>query len=257
MDRYDRRQLLNALQIGRAMSELGATLEDPMSAVGTLTNKTSSQLQESLELEDITARFPLQLIPWVEAKDFASLAVGAALQSDVKKPAGKELAIKWRDVLRAAVGEGDLRDWNHLHVESVTRLRPPPGETEIILRTTINGEEEHSHSRVIDDTVDALKHDKSLNPHEKRLLGCIVDPNKLASTTFDDVHLPEKTVDGIRSMVSMPLLYPEAFSSGVLKNHSTSGALLFGPPGTGKTLLVRALARESGARMLGIQVSTR
>ncbi|KAL7412815.1 P-loop containing nucleoside triphosphate hydrolase protein, partial [Mrakia frigida] len=58
-----------------------------------------------------------------------------------------------------------------------------------------------------------------------------------------------------RSVVSLPLLFPEAFSTGILKNHSTSGALLFGPPGTGKTLLVRALAKESGARMMSIQPS--
>ncbi|CED82546.1 aaa-domain-containing protein [Phaffia rhodozyma] len=105
-----------------------------------------------------------------------------------------------------------------------------------------------------DYVIEALKRDSSLNKYEKRILPTIVDP-KLVKETFDDVHLPEKTIDAIRSVVSLPLLFPEAFSTGILKNHSSSGALLFGPPGTGKTLLVRALAKASGARMMSIQPS--
>jgi len=69
-------------------------------------------------------------------------------------------------------------------------------------------------------------------------------------TTFSQVHLPPHTIDSVRTLVSLPLLHPTAFTSGVLKQHTMTGALLFGPPGTGKTLLVRALARESGARMM-------
>jgi ATP-dependent 26S proteasome regulatory subunit len=74
-------------------------------------------------------------------------------------------------------------------------------------------------------------------------------------TTFASVHLPPATIDSVRTLVSLPLLYPDAFTQGILKTHTMTGALLFGPPGTGKTLVVRALARESGARMMIIKPS--
>ena len=105
-----------------------------------------------------------------------------------------------------------------------------------------------------DAVVTALRKSSDLNKYEKRLLPCIVDAHKLATTDFSRVHLPSTTIDAIRTMVSLPLLYPDAFRTGILGEHSAGGALLFGPPGTGKTLLARAVASESGARMLAIQV---
>ena len=105
-----------------------------------------------------------------------------------------------------------------------------------------------------DPVVSALRKAPDLNKYEKRLMPCIVDAQKLSATDFSRVHLPSATIDAIRTMVSLPLLYPEAFRTGILGEHSAGGALLFGPPGTGKTLLARAVAAESGARMLAIQV---
>ncbi|KIJ44017.1 hypothetical protein M422DRAFT_169052, partial [Sphaerobolus stellatus SS14] len=115
-------------------------------------------------------------------------------------------------------------------------------------------ESEGTDQPPVDEVIEKVKRDSSLEPHEQRLLGCIVDP-ALMTTSFDQVHLPTHTIDSVRTIVSLPLLHPHAFAHGILKYHAMTGALLFGPPGTGKTLIVRALAKESGARMLLIKPS--
>jgi ATP-dependent 26S proteasome regulatory subunit len=75
------------------------------------------------------------------------------------------------------------------------------------------------------------------------------------TTTFEDVCIPSKTIDSLRTIISLSLLYPAAFKTGVLGKEAIGGVLLYGPPGTGKTLVCRALARESGARMLQVKPS--
>ncbi|KAF9934393.1 hypothetical protein FBU30_002217 [Linnemannia zychae] len=92
------------------------------------------------------------------------------------------------------------------------------------------------------------------NRYERKLLGSIVDPNKI-KTTFKNTITPAETVNALQTMITLPLIRPQLFSHGLLQNEFLSGLLLFGPPGTGKTLLAKAVARESGARMLEIKAS--
>jgi ATP-dependent 26S proteasome regulatory subunit len=74
-------------------------------------------------------------------------------------------------------------------------------------------------------------------------------------TTFNDVCIPDKIKDSLRTTVSLPLLHPSAFKFGILGREAIGGVLLYGPPGTGKTMVCRALARECGARMLQLKPS--
>ncbi|KAI9839526.1 MAG: hypothetical protein M1819_002152 [Sarea resinae] len=95
---------------------------------------------------------------------------------------------------------------------------------------------------------------KSCNKHEKKLLGGVVNPEHL-HTTFADVQTSPQTVEALRTLTSLSLVRPEAFTYGVLSTDKIPGLLLYGPPGTGKTLLAKAVAKESGATVLEVSGS--
>lgn len=215
-ERVSRRQLLNAAQIATAVARLGGNLEDPLAVM------SEEDWDETVLVHD-------------EAQELASSAIGRVMNglATKKAPLDSPLPIQWADIESARVAE----DRDRRRSEKSVPTRP-------------------SHPAPKVSAVDLVKKSKDLSNYEQRLIGCIVDASKLDSTSFKDVHLPFKTIDAIRTLIQLPLLFPDAFRGGVLREHATGGALLFGPPGTGKTLLARAVAAESGAHMLAIQVST-
>ena len=95
---------------------------------------------------------------------------------------------------------------------------------------------------------------KTCNEHEKKLLNGVVDPENIR-TTFDDVHVPPQTKMALKTLTSLSLVRPDAFTYGVLATDRIPGLLLYGPPGTGKTLLAKAVAKDSKATVLEVSGS--
>lgn len=73
--------------------------------------------------------------------------------------------------------------------------------------------------------------------------------------TFSSVQAPQETIEALKTLTSLSLIRPDAFSYGVLSTDRIPGVLLYGPPGTGKTLLAKAVAKESGATVLEVSGS--
>ena len=137
------------------------------------------------------------------------------------------------DALQLLVSSDDAKiEWAQSEKERKKSQKPVPG--------SLNQEDSKERLR---------KLRRTCNEHEKKLLHGIVQPEDIR-TTFNDIRAPSTTVETLKTLTSLSLVRPDAFTYGVLATDRIPGLLLYGPPGTGKTLLARAVAKESGATVL-------
>lgn len=98
----------------------------------------------------------------------------------------------------------------------------------------------------------ALK-DLSTDQYERQLLSEVIPPEEIP-IGFEDIGALDAVKTTLHEVVILPLQRPELFTRGAL-TRPTKGLLLFGPPGTGKTMLAKAVASESGAHFININMS--
>ncbi|TFK42660.1 hypothetical protein BDQ12DRAFT_719513 [Crucibulum laeve] len=256
--RMARRREINELTMRMGVGAVGGTIEAGSAAmVATATSnedKVESRSTSTDDLERMWEEWGNRIEVWSNVRKIADRAIGSVMSSSVVGSNGKDSAtldsttVPWTVIHSAWAVHRSSREKRKAWMKEIS----PPSKA---LREEENEEEEtRKNQPATDEVIEHLKMEGELDNHEQRLLSCIVDAASMP-TSFSQVHLPPHTIDAVRTIVSLPLLHPQAFQQGILKEHGMTGCLLFGPPGTGKTLVVRALAKEAGCRMITISPS--
>ncbi|KAK7043596.1 hypothetical protein VNI00_008207 [Paramarasmius palmivorus] len=261
--RVARRREINELTMRMGIGAIGGTLqqdraESNLAPLETVVEQdgTESSSEEPVEADDAVPPKPntmweswgQRLETWKDVRRIADRALGSVVASrhsigTDEKASLDRTPVTWQDTERAWTAVRGHVETRKSWIKDALPARPKEAP-----------EDEASDPVGHDEVIENVKNDPDLSEHEHRLLPCIVNSTSM-STTFRHVHLPQHTIDSVRSIVSLPLLHPKAFQHGVLKEYGMNGCLLFGPPGTGKTLVVRALAKEAGCRMMVISPS--
>ncbi|KAL0946998.1 hypothetical protein HGRIS_013143 [Hohenbuehelia grisea] len=251
--RVNRRREINEVTMRMGVGAVGGTLQDsPHSVEGSDPSFASEQADDPtyhLMWEDWGKRIET----WATVRQIADRAVGSTVNANfaalkTEKPTLEPTHVSWQTLQHAWVLHRSMRSSRKTWMkEAILSKGMHEHEEE-------DADAEGADEEIMDEIVERVKQEGDLDPHEQRLLPSIVDAASMP-TSFSQVHLPDHTIDSVRTIVSLPLLHPAAFQQGILKEHGMTGCLLFGPPGTGKTLVVRALAKEAGCRMMVISPS--
>ncbi|KAF7305108.1 AAA domain-containing protein [Mycena kentingensis (nom. inval.)] len=254
--RVERRREINELTMRMGVGAVGGVIDKESAAIlfETPAQEDKADAEASADEESGSERSQMwedwadRVELWSTVRAVSDRAVGRAVASrdPTERRTMEPTLVSWEDIDSAWVAHGASRNLRKSWMKESAKVAREQREQD-----EEDSDDEEAQAASADEVVQQVRNDQSLEPHEKQLLGCIVDTATMP-TSFQQVHLPPHTIDSIRTIVSLPLLHPQAFQQGILKEHGMTGCLLFGPPGTGKTLVVRALAKEAGCRMLAV-----
>jgi len=112
-----------------------------------------------------------------------------------------------------------------------------------------------SQQKLIDKLVANGRQPFEMNEYEMMVSGDLIYPEDI-DVSFDMIGGLDKVKTEIFDIVALPLRRPDLFQGKSKLLRPPKGILLYGPPGTGKTMLAKAIARESGAAFINLQMST-
>ena len=174
--------------------------------------------------------------PMDKVNRIATLALGLVDPTEIMSVKDIEKALEIMDA-----SDGSKYKWYKKHFE-----RKAKGTEDLV--SAFN----ETQSETIEEKMQKLR--KKCNSYEKKLLSGVVDAKNIR-TTFADVQVAPETIEALKTLTSLSLVRPDAFTYGVLATDRIPGLLLYGPPGTGKTLLAKAVAKESNATVLEVSGS--
>ncbi|KAJ7109306.1 hypothetical protein C8R44DRAFT_802169 [Mycena epipterygia] len=255
--RVTRRREINELTMRMGVGAVGGVIDKEAAVTAVSGSSQEGQVDASASDEPVAVKHGMwedwgnRIEVWSTVRAVADRAVGHAVATRVstEKRTLDATPVKWSAIDSAWASHRASRNLRRAWMKESSSASKSAREQE-----EEDDEENEVDAEEVDEVVERVKNEADLDAHEQRLLTCIVDSASMP-TSFSQVHLPPHTIDSIRTIVSLPLLHPQAFQQGILKEHGMTGCLLFGPPGTGKTLVVRALAREAGCRMMAIAPS--
>ena len=105
----------------------------------------------------------------------------------------------------------------------------PSNQASVLKPNTVFNTTDSTTNRSDDDTIasEMRRLGIKLSKHEKRILSTVVNPHRL-KVEFKDLILPSPTKLLLQTLVTLPLLRPEFFQTGILSRSSINGVLLFG-----------------------------
>lgn len=153
----------------------------------------SSGLQDPEEHE-MWEDWSTHVEPWPSIRQIADRAVGGVVSSSMTLPVvspsttsktlGTTLeptSVPWSAIHRAWAAQRSSRDLRRTWSKDARIRIPRENQPDDVTEDELDALEleDGEDGRSVDEVVEKVKQDEDLDPHEKRLLGCIVDPGKL------------------------------------------------------------------------------